>query len=142
MMGEVSASLNRDGRTIEQSPIAPLDLAALIVRIQDGTISNKAAREVFADLWGRTELQPPAAVSALERVDAVIAAKGLRQVSDAGALDAAVDAVLAANAKSVEEVRAGKEKAFHALVGQVMKATQGKANPAQVNELLRRKLTP
>jgi len=142
MMGEVSASLNRDGRTIEQSPIAPLDLAALIVRVQDGTISNKAAREVFADLWGRTELQPQAAVAALERVDAVIAAKGLRQVSDAGALDAAVDAVLAANAKSVEEVRAGKEKAFHALVGQVMKATLGKANPAQVNELLRRKLAP
>jgi aspartyl-tRNA(Asn)/glutamyl-tRNA(Gln) amidotransferase subunit B len=142
MMGEVLASLNRDGRTIEQSPIAPPDLAALIVRVQDGTISNKAAREVFADLWGRTESRLQAAVAALERVDAVIAAKGLRQVSDAGALDAAVDAVLAANAKSVEEFRAGKEKAFHALVGQVMKATQGKANPAQVGERLRRKLAP
>jgi aspartyl-tRNA(Asn)/glutamyl-tRNA(Gln) amidotransferase subunit B len=130
LMGEVSKRLNAEGRTIDASPVAPATLAALIRRVVDGTVSNNAARQVFDALWAGEGAD----------VDALIDAKGLRQMSDAGALEAIVDRVVAANAKSVEEFRAGKEKAFNALVGQVMKATQGKANPAQVNELLRRRL--
>ncbi|WP_119354489.1 Asp-tRNA(Asn)/Glu-tRNA(Gln) amidotransferase subunit GatB [Azohydromonas sediminis] len=130
LMGEVSKRLNAEGRTIDASPVAPATLAALIRRVVDGTVSNNAARQVFDALWAGEGAD----------VDALIDAKGLRQMSDAGALEAIVEQVVAANAKSVEEFRAGKEKAFNALVGQVMKATQGKANPAQVNELLRRRL--
>jgi len=129
LMGEVSRRLNAEGRGIESAPLAPATLAALIGRIADGTISNNGARQVFDALWsGATD------------VDAEIEARGLRQMSDTGELEAIVDAVLAANAKSVEEYRAGKDKAFNALVGQAMKATRGKANPAQVNELLKKKL--
>jgi len=130
LMGEVSKRLNAEGRDITAATLRPATLAQLIVRVLDGTLSNNGARQVFEVLWA----------DALAEVDAVIAAKGLKQMNDSGALEAIVDAVLAANAKSVEEFRAGKDKAFNALVGQVMKASQGKANPAQAGELLRRRL--
>jgi aspartyl-tRNA(Asn)/glutamyl-tRNA(Gln) amidotransferase subunit B len=130
LMGEVSRRLNAEGRDIAASPVPAETLARLLGRIGDGTISNNAARRVFEALWSGEGGD----------VDALIERLGLRQVSDAGALEAVVDAVLAANPKSVEEFRAGKDKAFNALVGQAMKATQGKANPAQLGELLRRKL--
>jgi aspartyl-tRNA(Asn)/glutamyl-tRNA(Gln) amidotransferase subunit B len=133
LMGEVSRRLNAEDRDIAQSPVDAALLASLIARIQDGTISNNAARQVFEALWTRE------AGSTLT-VDTVIEAKGLKPMSDTGALEAILDEVLAANAKSVEEYRAGKEKAFNALVGQAMKASKGKANPAQVNELLKKKL--
>jgi aspartyl-tRNA(Asn)/glutamyl-tRNA(Gln) amidotransferase subunit B len=130
LMGEVSKRLNAEGRAIDEAPLAPAALAALIRRVDDGTVSNNGARQVFDALW----------TGAGGDVDALIDAKGLRQMSDSGALEAIVDTVLAANQKSVAEFRAGKDKAFNALVGQVMKASQGKANPAQAGELLRRKL--
>ena len=137
LMGEVSRRLNSEEKGIEQSPVTPELLAAMISRIADGTISNNGAKQVFDALWsgeGSAEAQAQA------RVDAVIEAKGLKQMSDTGELERILDEVLAANAKSVEEFRAGKEKAFNALVGQAMKATKGKANPATVNELLKKKL--
>lgn len=130
LMGEVSRRLNAEGRGIEDCPVAAQTLAKMIERIADGTISNNGAKQVFDALWsgeGRS-------------VDEIIESKGLKQISDAGALEAIIDEVIANNAKSVEEFRAGKDKAFNALVGQAMKATKGKANPAQVNELLRKKL--
>jgi aspartyl-tRNA(Asn)/glutamyl-tRNA(Gln) amidotransferase subunit B len=130
LMGEVSKRLNTEGRDIADAPVAPATLAALIGRIADGTISNNGARQVFDALWS----------GAGHEVDAVIEARGLKQMYDSGELERIVDDVLAANAKSVEEFRAGKEKAFNALVGQAMKATKGKANPATVNELLKKKL--
>ncbi|MEY2872686.1 MAG: Asp-tRNA(Asn)/Glu-tRNA(Gln) amidotransferase subunit GatB [Pseudomonadota bacterium] len=130
VMGEVSKRLNADGGDIASAPVTPAKLGALISRIQDGTVSNNAARQVFDALWTGDGTE----------VDAVIAAKGLKQMNDSGALDTILDEVLAANAKSVEDYRAGKEKAFGALVGQAMKATKGKANPAQVNALLKKKL--
>ena len=130
LMGEVSKRLNAEGRDITNATLLPATLAALIARVVDGTLSNAGARQVFDALWS----------DALADVDAVIAAKGLQQMNDAGALEAIVDAVLAANAKSVDEFRAGKDKAFNSLVGQVMKASQGKANPAQAGDLLRRRL--
>jgi aspartyl-tRNA(Asn)/glutamyl-tRNA(Gln) amidotransferase subunit B len=131
LMGEVSKRLNAEEKSIEQAPIAPATLAALIARVVDGTVSNNGARQVLDELW---------AGSSAASVDAVIEAKGLRQMNDTGALEKIVDDVIAANAKSVEEYRAGKEKAFNALVGQVMKASKGKANPAQAGELLKKKL--
>jgi len=109
-------------------------LAVLIARIADGTISNKIAKEVFQAIWDERATDEAAA-------DRIIDAKGLRQISDSGELEAIIDTVLAANAKSVEEYRAGKEKAFNALIGQAMKATRGKANPQQVNDLLKKKLS-
>ncbi|MDE2503123.1 MAG: Asp-tRNA(Asn)/Glu-tRNA(Gln) amidotransferase subunit GatB, partial [Burkholderiales bacterium] len=130
LMGEVSKRLNAEGRGIAGAPLAPATLAALIARVADGTVSNNGARQVFDALWN----------GAGAGVDATIESLGLRQMNDAGALEAIVDAVIAANAKSVEEFRAGKEKAFNALVGQVMKASQGKANPAQAGALLRLRL--
>jgi aspartyl-tRNA(Asn)/glutamyl-tRNA(Gln) amidotransferase subunit B len=133
VMGEVAAALNREERAIEDCPVAPEQLARLVARIDDGTISGKTARDVFADLWSGEARDADA-------VDRIVDAKGLRQMSDAGELERIVDEVIANNAKSVEEFRAGREKAFNALVGQVMKATTGKANPQQVNELLRRRL--
>jgi len=130
LMGELSKRLNAEGRSIADSALAPATLAALIRRIADGTISHNAARQVFDALWSGESVD----------VDALIEARGLKQMNDSGALEAIVDAVLAANPKSVEEFRAGKDKAFNALVGQVMKASKGKANPAQANELLRKRL--
>ncbi|MFM1990030.1 MAG: Asp-tRNA(Asn)/Glu-tRNA(Gln) amidotransferase subunit GatB [Pseudomonadota bacterium] len=133
VMGDVAAQLNREGLEIDACPVAPAQLALLIARIADGTVSGKIAREVFQAIWDERRTEPDAA-------DRVIEAKGLKQISDVGAIEKIVDEVLAANPKSVEEFRAGKEKAFNALVGQAMKATKGKANPQQVNELLRRRL--
>mgnify|MGYP002623459741 CR=1 FL=1 len=131
LMGEVSKRLNAAGAGIDVCPVPPATLATLIGRVQDGTVSNNAARQVFDALWNGEGAD----------VDALIEAKGLKQMNDAGALEAMVDEVLAKNPKSVEEFRAGKDKAFNALVGQVMKASQGKANPAQAGELLRKKLS-
>jgi len=130
LMGEVSKRLNAEDRTIDTCPVAAPTLAALILRVVDGTLSNNGARQVFDALWSGDG----------QDVDALIEAKGLKQMSDAGALEAIVDAVIVANAKSVDEYRAGKDKAFNALVGQVMKASKGKANPTQASELLKRKL--
>ena len=135
LMGEFSRRLNTEGKSIAQSPVGAGTLAALIRRIGDGTLSHNAARQVFEALWSAAD--PLADAS---RIDGLIDAMGLRQISDTGALATIVDTVVAANPKSVEEFRAGKDKAFNALVGQVMKATQGKANPAQVNDLLRLRL--
>ena len=130
VMGELSRRLNAEDKSIEASGISAAQLADLIVRIGDNTISNNAARQVFDALWtGETG-----------GVDALIDAKGLKQMSDTGELEKIIDEVLAANAKNVEEVRAGNAKAMNALVGQAMKATKGKANPAQVNDLLKKKL--
>ena len=137
LMGEVSRRLNAQEESIEQSPISAELLAAMISRIADGTISNNGAKQVFDALWSGESAD---ATSNAARVDAVIEAKGLKQMSDTGELEKILDDILAANAKSVEEFRAGKEKAFNALVGQAMKATKGKANPATVNDLLKKKL--
>jgi len=139
LMGEVLRRLNAQGVDIEASPVPAELLAALLGRIGDSTVSNNGARQVFDALWAG-EGQGGEGAEAAARVDAVIAAKGLKQMSDSGELSTIVDAVIAANAKSVEEYRAGKEKAFNALVGQAMKATQGKGNPAQVGALLKQKL--
>jgi len=130
IMGEVSRRLNATEAGISACPVSPAQLAQLITRIQDSTISNNAARQVMDVLWA----EPGSAV------DAIIEAKGLKQMNDTGALEKIVDTVLAANPKNVEEYRAGNAKALNALVGQIMKGSQGKANPQQVNDLLRQKL--
>jgi aspartyl-tRNA(Asn)/glutamyl-tRNA(Gln) amidotransferase subunit B len=130
LMGEVSRRLNAEAREIEAIPLPAPVLGALIGRVADGTVSNHGAKQLLDVLWNEGGGD----------VDALIGRMGLKQLSDAGALEAIVEQVLAANPKSVAEFRAGKDKAFNALVGQVMKATQGKANPAQAGELLRRKL--
>jgi aspartyl-tRNA(Asn)/glutamyl-tRNA(Gln) amidotransferase subunit B len=129
VMGAVSAKLNAEDKAIADSPVSAAQLAQLLKRIADNTISNNAAKQVFEALWaGEGE------------VDAIIEAKGLKQVSDTGAIEAIIDEVLAQNQAMVEEFKSGKEKAFNALVGQCMKASKGKANPAQVNEVLKKKL--
>jgi aspartyl-tRNA(Asn)/glutamyl-tRNA(Gln) amidotransferase subunit B len=133
MTGEFASVLNKEGISAAQSPLNPSQLAKLIQRITDGTISNKIAKEIFTAMWDEKATD-------LDAVDRIIEAKGLKQISDSGALETIIDQVLAANQKSVEEFRAGKEKAFNALIGQIMKATQGKANPQQVNKLLTDKL--
>jgi aspartyl-tRNA(Asn)/glutamyl-tRNA(Gln) amidotransferase subunit B len=130
VMGELAARLNREEKEIAAAPVGPLQLAGLVARIADSTLSGKLAKDVFEALWNGEG----------KDADAIIEAKGLKQISDAGALEKIIDEVLAANPKSVEEFRAGKEKAFNALVGQAMKATKGKANPQQVNDLLKKKL--
>ena len=127
--GELARRLNGQDLSIEQSPVAAATLAKLVGRIADSTISNSAAKQVFDALWdGSAE------------VDAIIDAKGLKQMNDTGALEAIVNDVIAANAKNVAEFKAGNEKALNGLVGQIMKASKGKANPQQVNDLLRSKL--
>jgi aspartyl-tRNA(Asn)/glutamyl-tRNA(Gln) amidotransferase subunit B len=131
VMGELAARLNRDECDIADSPVSAVQLAGMVRRVADGTLSSKLAKEVFEALW----------TGEAKDADAVIEARGLKQVSDASAIGPIIDEVLAANPKSVEEFRAGKEKAFNALVGQIMKATKGKANPQQVNDLLRQKLS-
>jgi aspartyl-tRNA(Asn)/glutamyl-tRNA(Gln) amidotransferase subunit B len=133
MMGDVSSTLNREGVELDDSPVSAAQLALLLKRIADGTISTKAVKEVFAAMW-------EAKSDDANLADTVIEQKGLKQISDTGALEAIVDEVLAANAKSVEQYRAGKEAAINALIGQAMKASKGKANPAQVTELLKKKL--
>jgi aspartyl-tRNA(Asn)/glutamyl-tRNA(Gln) amidotransferase subunit B len=130
IMGELSRRLNNQDIGIEQAPLKAETLGALITRISDGTISNNAARQVFEVLWE----------DATATVDGVIESQGLRQMNDTGALEKIVDDVIAANAKNVSEFKAGNEKALNALVGQIMKASKGKANPQQVNDLLRAKL--
>ena len=135
MMGELTAALNRDGLDIAASPVSSEQLAALVARVRDNTLSGKLAKEVFDALWAG-EISGKNATA----VDAIIEKRGLKQLSDSGAIEKLVDDVLAANAKQVEDYRAGKDKAFNSLVGQVMKASKGKANPAQVNEILKRKL--
>ncbi len=129
MQGEVAAALHRAELDVAQSPVSPAALAGLIARIADQTISGKIAKDVFDAMWaGEGD------------ADAIIAARGLRQISDTGAIDVLIDGVLAANPAIVAEFHAGKEKAFNALVGKVMAASKGKANPAQVNAALRAKL--
>ncbi len=130
IMGEVSRRLNADEMDIAQAPVSAAQLAALIARIADGTISNNAGKQVFDALWSGDS----------QDVDAVIEAKGLKQMNDSGALEQIIDEVIAANPDNVAQFKAGKDKAFNALVGQVMKASKGKANPQQVNDLLRSKL--
>jgi aspartyl-tRNA(Asn)/glutamyl-tRNA(Gln) amidotransferase subunit B len=130
LMGELARRLNAQAIELDASPVQAPALAAMVGRIADGTISNNGAKQVFDALWTGEGAD----------VDAIIAAKGLKQMSDSGELERILDEVLAANPKSVEEFRAGKEKAFNALVGQAMKATKGKGNPTQVNELLKKKL--
>lgn len=131
VMGEVSANVNQtEGMTFAKAPVTPELLAAVLGRVIDGTVNQKGAKQIFAAIWAGEGTD----------VDALIEAKGLKQISDTGALEGIIDEVLANNQKSVDEFRAGKQKAFNALVGQCMKATRGKANPAQVNELLRKKL--
>lgn len=129
VMGALSAKLNTEEKAIADSPVTSMQLAQLLKRIQDNTISNNAAKQVFEALW-----------SSAGEVDEIIAEKGLKQESDSGAIEAIIDEVLVANQAMVEEYKAGKEKAFNALVGQAMKASKGKANPAQVNQLLKQKL--
>ena len=126
--GELAAALNRDGLEIPRSPVSAQALGRLLKRIADGTVSGKIAKEVFEAMW-----------QGEGSADQIIDARGLKQISDSGAIDKIVDEVLAANARQVEDYRAGKEKAFNSLVGQVMKATKGKANPGQVNEILTKK---
>jgi aspartyl-tRNA(Asn)/glutamyl-tRNA(Gln) amidotransferase subunit B len=132
-MGDVASTLNREGIEIDASPVAPGQFALLLKRIADGTISNKIAKEVFSGMWD-------AKSDSVTLTDDIIEAKGLKQISDSGALEKIVDDVLAANEKSVAEYRAGKEQAINALIGQAMKASKGKANPAQLTELLKQKL--
>lgn len=129
VMGGISAKLNTEDKTIADSPISANSLARLLKRISDATISNNAAKQVFEEMW-----------SGNQDVDAIIDAKGLKQVSDSNAIEAIVDEVIAANVAMVDEFKAGKQKAFNALVGQTMKASKGKANPVQVNQILKNKL--
>ncbi len=151
IMGEVSRRLNEDNLDVAQCPIAPDTLAWLITLIDNKTISNNAAKTVFNTLWERISsvvanlTAPMATVTASvhdgrAEIDALIDQLGLKQMNDSGALEKIVDEVLAANPKNVEQYQAGNGKALNALVGQIMKGSQGKANPQQVNELLRQKL--
>jgi aspartyl-tRNA(Asn)/glutamyl-tRNA(Gln) amidotransferase subunit B len=130
VMGELSRRINAGEAAIEAAPVSSKQLASLIGRIADGTISNNAAKQVFDALWSGEGSD----------VDALIEAKGLKQMNDTGALEKIIDDVVASNADNVAQYKAGKEKAFNALVGQVMKASRGKANPQQVNELLKKKI--
>ncbi|MSP95989.1 MAG: Asp-tRNA(Asn)/Glu-tRNA(Gln) amidotransferase subunit GatB [Betaproteobacteria bacterium] len=131
--GELAAALNREALEIGQSPVTAQALGGLVKRIADGTISGKLAKLVFEAMWAGEGAGANAA-------DQIIEAKGLWQISDSGTIEQRIDEVLAANAKQVEDYRAGKEKAFNSLVGQVMKLTKGKANPGQVNDILKKKL--
>jgi len=139
VMGEVSRRLNNEERDIAEVPVNAGQLAALLTRIADGTVSNNAAKQVMDALW-TGEGADGQVMDARAQIDAVIEAKGLKQVSDMGAIEKIIDEVMAANADMVAQFRAGKDKAFNALVGQAMKASKGKANPQQVNDLLRKKL--
>ena len=129
-MGDLAAALNKAGLEIEESPVDPQRLAGLIQRIADDTISGKIAKQVFEGLW-----------ASLESADAIIDREGLRQITDTGAIEAIIDAIIAENPAQVEGYRSGKDKLFGFFVGQAMKATEGKANPAQLNELLKKKLS-
>ena len=156
IMGMLSAQLNADGKSIEESHVSALRLAAILKRVEDKIISNNAAKQVFEALWFDESSFSNEDIdedddyivdnwsSHLTAVDKVIEKLDLKQESDSGAVEAIIDAVLAANAAMVEEFKSGKEKAFNALVGQAMKAmkaSKGKANPAQVSEILKKKLS-
>jgi aspartyl-tRNA(Asn)/glutamyl-tRNA(Gln) amidotransferase subunit B len=130
VMGDLAAALNREGLEIAASKLSPPQLAGLLKRIKDGTISGKIAKEVFEVMWAESA-----------DADAVIDSRGLKQITDTGAIERAIEEVMKANPSQLAEYRAGKDKLFGFFVGQVMKATQGKANPAQLNELLKRKLS-
>ena len=130
VMVDLAARLNKEGKDLTGSPVSAVQLGGLVARIADNTLSNNIAKKVFDALWSGEG----------QSADEIIDRQGLRQITDTGAIEALIDGVLAANAAMVAEFRAGKEKAFNALVGQAMKATKGKANPAQVNEMLKRKL--
>ena len=130
VMGELAARLNKEEKGVADSPVSAAQLAGLVARIADNTISNNIAKKVFEALW----------IGDGATADEVIDKQGLRQVTDVSAIEPIIDEVLANNAQNVAEYKAGKEKAFNALVGQVMKASKGKASPAQVNELLKKKL--
>jgi aspartyl-tRNA(Asn)/glutamyl-tRNA(Gln) amidotransferase subunit B len=132
VMGDLSSALNRDNVEIGASRVTPAALSGLLLRIVDGTISGKIAKDVFEAMWSSR-------TGALE-ADHIIEAQGLRQITDSGAIDSVIDAVIAANPKQLADYRAGKDKLFGFFVGQVMKATAGKANPAQLNDLLKAKL--
>jgi len=129
VMGELSGFLNRDGLEISESPVSAAALAGMLKRIVDGTISGKLAKDVFEAMWRERK-----------EADAIIEAKGLKQITDTGAIEQAIAAVMAANPGQLADYRAGKDKLFGFFVGQVMKATAGKANPAQLNELLKKML--
>lgn len=131
IMGDISANLNREEIGFDQCPISAEHMATLIKRIEDKTISSKIAKDVFQSMWSGENGGDP---------DAIIEAKGLKQINDSGAISAMIDQVLAENADIVAEFKAGKQKAFNSLVGKVMKVAKGKANPAQVNEVLAEKL--
>jgi aspartyl-tRNA(Asn)/glutamyl-tRNA(Gln) amidotransferase subunit B len=134
VIGEVSAQLNRAELDITQCPVQAAQLGTLLQRIADNTISNKIAKDIFQIMWESPN-------SEANYADLIIEERGLKQITDTGAIEALIDEVLNANAAMVAEFKAGKEKAFNALVGQCMKATKGKANPQQVNELLKQKLS-
>ena len=145
VMGDISRYLNEEGKFFDSCPLLPTQLAQLLIRIKDGTISGKIAKEVFKQMWVKVSTHAMTwknRDSQLDEnlVDQIIESQGLKQISDSGELEKLVGEVIAANSKSVEEFKAGKEKAFNALVGQVMKVAKGKANPAQVNEILKKKL--
>src|SRR5271154_955674 len=129
VMGELSSALNRDDVDVKETRVSPAQLTGLLLRIVDETISGKIAKEVFEAMW--SEGKP---------ADAIIEAKGLKQITDSGAIEGVIDAVIAANPKQLADYRSGKDKLFGFFVGQVMKATEGKANPSQLNELLKLKL--
>jgi len=133
VMGELAGALNRAELEIDRSPISAAQLAGLIARIRDNTISGKIAKEVFDALWAGE-------ASGDDAVDTIIQARGLRQITDTGALESVIDAIIAANPAQVAEYRGGREKAFNFFVGQAMKATKGKGNPASITEILKRKL--
>ena len=130
VMGDLAAALNRDGLEITSSRLGPQQLAGLLRRIADATISGKIAKDVFEAMWSESA-----------EADAIIESRGLRQITDSGAIERAIEQIMAANPAQLADYRAGKEKLFGFFVGQVMKAMQGKANPAQLNELLKRKLS-
>ena len=129
IMGDLAAALNREGLDIKDSKVAPKDLGALINRTKDGTLSSNLAKDVFEALW-----------TGEHKVDVIIEQRGLKQITDTGAIEKLVDEVIAANPEQAEQFRSGKDKVLGFFVGQVMKASQGKANPQQVNAILRGKL--
>ena len=129
VMGELSAALNKDGIEVTASRIDAKRLAGMLARIVDATISGKIAKEVFEQMWAEDK-----------DADAIIEAKGLKQITDTGAIETVIDEVMAANPKQLADYRSGKDKLFGFFVGQVMKVTAGKANPGQVNDLLKKKL--
>ena len=136
VMGELSRRLNAAHLGFEACPLSAMTLAAILSRISDATLSNNAAKTVLEALWA----QPLEGLTPLSLVDRVIDQKGLKQINDTKALEQIVDTVLSANADQIEQIKAGKDKAFNALVGQVMKATEGKANPKDVSDLMRSKI--